>query len=289
MIDLIGHNLGDYKLLYLVESNSSSQIYLGERKHNHSHVAVKVSSTQEVRKIGKLEFEAKMLSRMNHPHIIRMCEFGMQNGTQFLVTNWATRGTLLNLFAQPVSLRKVAAYVKQIASALEYLHTMHIIHQDIKPTNILVGQDGTALLIDFETATDYRCHLGWKGTPAYTAPEQGLKRSCPASDQYALGVLVYQWLCGEMPFQGSPAEMRAQHKSTPPFPLHDKVPELPYAIGQVVLTALAKNPDSRFPSVWAFAEALEEASRPSSCCTSSRIPQDYARPTSVGSSLESDC
>lgn len=277
MRDLVGHSLGNYKLLRLVENNKSSQIYFGKCKYSHTHVAVKVSNAKDVRKIGTLEFEAQLLSRMNHPHIVRMYEFGMQNGTQFLVTNWVAYGTLLNLFAQPVSLHKVAAYVKQIASALEYLHTMHIIHQDIKPSNILVEQDGTALLIDFETAMDYRYYAGWKGTPAYTAPEQSLKQSCPASDQYALAVLVYQWLCGETPFHGSPAEIRAQHKSVPPFPLHDKVPELPYAIGEVVLTALAKNPDARFPSVWAFAEALEEASQPSSYWIPSRIPQDYTK------------
>ena len=282
MINLVGYNIGHYKILHLVENNSSSQIYFGEYQLDRSCVAVKVSNGREGnRQIRNLELEARMLSRMNHPHIIRICEFGTQNGIQYLITNWARHGTLLNLFAQPVSIRTVAAYVKQIASALEYLHTMHIIHQDVKPTNILVDQDKTALLSDFGTAIDYRNCPGWIGTAAYAAPEQKQRQSCPTSDQYTLGVLVYQWLCGEIPFQGSPAEMTIQHRDTPPPPLQDKVPELPDAVNQVVLTALAKKPDSRFPSVQVFAEALEEACEPSSYWTPLGMARDYGGDTSA--------
>jgi serine/threonine protein kinase len=283
MMNLVGHNIGTYKLLRLVESSSSSQIYFGECQHDRSCVAVKVSNSREGnRQTSNLELEARTLSRTKHRHIIRMHDFGKQNGIQFLITNWATRGTLLNLFAQPVPIRTVAAYVKQIASALEYLHTMDIIHQDVKPTNILIDQDETALVSDFETAIDYRRnHPGRAGTAAYSAPEQRQRQSCPASDQYALGVLVYHWLCGEIPFQGSPAEMLAQHRDVPPSPLQDKVPELPYAVDQVVLTALEKKPGVRFPSVRVFAEALEEACQSSSYLTPSGSPQDYGGHTSL--------
>jgi len=126
---------------------------------------------------------------------------------------------------------------------------------------ILVAQDKNALLADFEFAVDYRNGQGRAGTPAYAAPEQWEGRACPASDQYALGVLTYQWLCGELPFRGSSAEMATQHRTASPSPLRDKIPMLPYAIDQVLLTALAKDPSLRFTNVQTFAEALEQACR----------------------------
>ena len=158
----------------------------------------------------------------------------------------ATQGTLLDLLTQNVPISRVTTYVKQIASALHYLHMMHIIHRDIKPTNILVELSGNVLLADFELATDYRNCQSTVATPAYAAPEQTQGRPCPASDQYALGVIVYQWLCGELPFRGTSAEMAAQHRNVSPPPLRDKAPTLPHAVEQVVLTALAKDPRLTF-------------------------------------------
>ena len=146
-----------------------------------------------------------------------------------------------------------------------------MLYRDIKPTNILVEQDSNALLADFELAVDYRNCQGKAGTVAYAAPEQWEGRPCPASDQYALGVLTYQWLCGELPFNGSSIEMVAQHRSVSPTPLRNKIPLLPSAVDQVLLTALAKDPDSRFVNVQTFAKALERACLSSLYWTPSQI------------------
>ena len=192
-----------------------------------------------------------------------MRECGIQDGIRFLVTDWATQGTFLDLFAKSVHISVVAAYVKQIAYALQYIHMRYITHRDIKPANILVGQDRNALLADFEFSVDYRDCQNIAGTVAYAAPEQWEGRPCPASDQYALGVLTYQWLCGELPFHGSSTEMAVQHRSVSPPPLRDKIPLLPCAVDQVLITALAKDPSSRFANLQTFAEALEQACRSS--------------------------
>ena len=97
------------------------------------------------------------------------------------------------------------------------------------------------------------------GTPLYMAPEQLQGKPRPASDQYSLGVVVYEWLCGAPPFHGSPFEIAMQHLSLPPPPLRERLPDLSPAIEEVVLRALAKEPGQRFSSVRDFAAALQRA------------------------------
>jgi serine/threonine protein kinase len=273
MMNLIGQEIGNYKLLHLLGQGSSAHVYLGEHMYHRSCVAVK-TLRREASSCGTANHwkegegnEVSMLSHITHTHIVSMHEYGIQDDVQFLVMDWAKQGTLLDLFAKSLPISAVAICVKQIASALQYLHMMHIIHRDIKPTNILVGQNISALLADFELAVDYRNCQSRAGTSAYAAPEQKQGRPCPASDQYALGVLVYQWLCGELPFSGSRAEMVAQHSNASPPPLRDKVSTLSYAIEQVVLTALAKDPNSRFPTIQTFAEVFGRACQSSAYWT----------------------
>jgi eukaryotic-like serine/threonine-protein kinase len=285
MINLIGQKIGNYKVLDLLGQGSSAYVYLGEHKYQQSHAALKILKTEASpfattnhwkKREGN---EVYMLAHVTHPHIIGMHEYGIQDDIQFLVMDWAKQGTLLDLFTRSVSLSTVAICVKQIASALQHLHMMHVIHRDIKPTNILVEQDISVLLADFELAIDYRnCH-STAGTPAYAAPEQKQGRPCPASDQYALGVIVYQWLCGELPFHGSSAEMAAQHSNASPPPLRDKVPTLPPAVEQVVLTALAKDPDSRFTTIQMFAEVFGQVCQSSACWPTTPWHSSSATPT----------
>jgi hypothetical protein len=150
-----------------------------------------------------------------------------------------------------------------VADALQYAHERKVIHRDVKPENMLVGQNGDILLSDFGIAVVAQSsrYSGQEvgGTAAYMAPEQLQGRASPASDQYALAVTAYAWLTGEQPFKGSFAEICSQHLLTPPTPLRQKVPSLPAAVEQVVLIALNKDPQRRFSSVQAFANALAQA------------------------------
>jgi len=131
---------------------------------------------------------------------------------------------------------------------------------------MLVGRRGEVLLSDFGIAlvaqsSRYQSTQDMAGTIAYMAPEQIHGKPRPASDQYALGVIVYEWLSGDRPFHGSFTEIAAQHAIVPPPSLREKVPAITPDVEHVVLTTLAKDPKQRFGSIHAFAIALEQASQ----------------------------
>ena len=151
-----------------------------------------------------------------------------------------------------------------MAEALQYAHQEKLIHRDVKPENMLLGRNNEVLLSDFGIAimiqsSHQQQAQGTAGTVAYMAPEQLQGKPRQASDQYALGVIVYEWLCGDHPFHGTLAELYSQHLFVPPPPLREKAPSIPLAVEHVVLKALAKDPKERFASMQAFAAALEEA------------------------------
>ena len=153
-----------------------------------------------------------------------------------------------------------------LASALQYTHDQHLIHRDLKPENVLLGPKHEVLLSDFGLAlfTSDREVLQVKehfGNLSYMAPELIQGKPVPASDQYALAVMVYEWLCGHRPFEGLTASLSNQHLYTPPPSLCDEHPEIPRAVERVVLKGLSKEPGQRFVDVLSFAKALEVASQ----------------------------
>ncbi len=163
-----------------------------------------------------------------------------------------------------IPLDAIVFYVRQVAGALHYIHQQKLIHRDIKPESLLLGHNNEVLLTEFNSAiiiqsTRSQPTLEAAGTVAYMAPEQLRGKPRPASDQYALGIVVYEWLSGEPPFSGSIREIANQHLSAPPPPLHTRIPAISPALEHVVLKALAKDPQQRFEHVQAFALALEEA------------------------------
>jgi hypothetical protein len=141
-----------------------------------------------------------------------------------------------------------------------------VIHRDIKPENLLLGKRGEVLVGDFGIAllgqsSRYQNTQNVVGTVAYMSPEQIQGKTRTASDQYSLGVVVYEWLAGERPFYGSFAELCAQHMYASSPPLLQKAPGISPMLEQVVMTALAKDPTRRFASVRAFANAFEQTSQ----------------------------
>jgi serine/threonine protein kinase len=269
MADRIGQQLGNYQLIQLLGKGTFGEVYLGGHIHLGTLAAVKVMHTQLMREdVVSFRTEARIIAHLIHPNIVRVLEFGIEGDTSFLVMDFAPGGTLRQCYPKGtlLPLLTIVSYVKQIADALQYAHDERLIHRDVKPENILLGRRNEVLLSDFGIAvlaqsSRSQSPLNTAGTMAYTAPEQIQGRPCPASDQYSLGIVVYEWLCGTYPFKGSSAlEVAMKHMSAPPQPLHELVPSISLAVEQVVLKALAKDPQRRFASMRDFSAALEHAS-----------------------------
>jgi serine/threonine protein kinase len=194
----------------------------------------------------QFRLEARTIARLEHPHIVRVLDFGVEERTPFLVMSYAPNGTLRTRHPKGtrVPLSTVVSYVQQIAPALQYAHEQRLIHRDIKPENLLVGKADEVLLSDFGIAlvaqsSRYQSTHDMAGTIPYMAPEQIEAHPRPASDQYSLGIVVYEWLSGDRPFHGSFTEVAVKHSVVPPPSLCEKVPTVSPAVEQVVMTALA--------------------------------------------------
>ncbi len=272
MADRSGQRLDKYQLIRLLGQGAFGQVYLGENVFRKMQVAVKVLQTQLTsEELHAFLNEARIFS-LEHPNIVRVRDFGVERttSTPFIVMDYAPNGTLRQRHPRgtQLPLATVVSYVKQVAAALQYAHEENLIHRDVKPENMLVGQNGEIVLSDFgiavisqsgRTSLENPQNLGMGGTPYYMAPEQFLGKPGRSSDQYALGIVVYEWLCGERPFNGTLFELLGQHMHAPPPPLRGKVPGISLEVERVVLRALEKEPQKRFASVGEFAAALEEA------------------------------
>ena len=268
MANRVGQHLGNYHLLRLLGQGAFATVYLGEHRYLEREAAIKVlhvrmeaSTTHEA-----FRREARTIAQLHHPHIVGVYDFGFEDNTPYLVMEYTPNGTLRSQFAKGTRLpfEQIVATVSQVASALDYAHEQHVIHRDVKPENILLRTNDEVMLSDFglavvQSTLDSDSMQSPAGTPIYMAPEQIQHKPCAASDQYALGVMVYEWLCGEPPFHGSLFEVFAQHLHKPPPSLRARVPDLAPAVEDAVFGALAKDPGQRFGSVTDFAQVLEEA------------------------------
>ena len=264
-----GQQLGEYRLMRLLGRSICSEVYFGAHLHSNVPVAIKILSGHFTRNdMKKFLVQASSFVQLKHPHIVHAIDLGLDDNTPFLVMDYAPNGNLRQRHPKGVRvpLETAVTYVRQIAEALDYVHNYKFIHRDIKPQNMLLGSNDQVLLSDFGIAIpshsiDAIRSNDFEGTVAYAAPEQLEGKPRRSSDQYSLGVVVYEWLCGEWPFCGSFAEVAHQHLSTPPPGLREKNSAISPEVEKVVLKALAKEPAQRFASIKEFAEALEQASQ----------------------------
>ena len=271
MADRVGQLLGNYRLVRLIGLGGFAEVYLGEHIYLDTPAAIKVLHAQlDTEDVEQFRSEARTVARLIHPHIVRVLDYGVAESTPFLVMDYAPHGTLRKLYPKeaPLPLSTVVGYVTQLADALQYAHDQKVIHRDVKPENMLLDRHREVLLSDFGIAlvaksSHYFSTQGVQdlaGTIAYMAPEQIQAQACPNSDQYALGVVVYEWLSGTRPFQGTFTEVAVKHTLVSPPSIRKMVPAIPAAVEEVIMKALAKDPTQRFASVRDFAIALQQAS-----------------------------
>ncbi len=280
----VGQQIGNYRLLRQLGKGGFAEVYLGEHLYLQRFVAVKVlllslaGDDQESKNFLK---EAQVMESLKHPHIVSCHDFGIQQNIPYLVMDHAPGGSLRDRHpeGEQVPLSTVVSYVEQVADALQYAHEQGIMHLDVKPENMLVGADGEILLSDFGLAR-LASNVSTKltsliGTISYMAPEHIRRKPQAASDQYALAMVVYEWLTGVRPFDSDDERIVAgQHLQTLPPPLRTIIPTLPASVEEVVLAALAKKPEERYPQVSEFAEALSASSAsPAGASKSARVPE----------------
>jgi HEAT repeat protein len=214
--------------------------------------------------------EARVAAGLRHPHIVPVYEVGQDGSRPYIVSAFIAGQTLsrANAAVRPFDCRQAARVVAELAEALEYAHWQGIVHRDVKPANVMLDTAGRAYLMDFGLAHLQESEAGPTGqprlgsvlgTPAYMAPEQAegwTGQALPASDQYALGVVLYELLCGQTPFGGPPDVVlyNAVHADIPPP--HGVRPDVPAALERICLQALARRPEQRYPSCRDLAEAL---------------------------------
>ncbi len=275
MTDRVGASLGAYHLIRLLGRSAFAEVYLGEALSSRTPVAVKVLSLSYTRdEMERVRWAVHTFGRLSHPALLRVRDFGVVDDRPFLVMDYVPQGSLRMRYPRGTML----SLLKHLVPAVQFAHEHSLLHGNLKPENILVGPTHTLLLSDFGLvvgASARRPRLEMLGTPAvvYLAPEQLQDQAQFASDQYALGIMAYEWLSGDVPFHGSVEELVKQQLTVPPPPLRALVPTISSYVEQVVHRALARDPASRFASVQAFAHELEQA-----CQTTQAAPVHLLSP-----------
>ncbi len=269
MPDRVGQQFGNYRLTRFLGKGGFAEVYLGKHLYLDRYVAIKVLHEQILAKkgIAQLQQEADILVNLIHPHIVKVLDFSIENTIPFLVMDYIANSTIARYHQEEIKLplTTIVRYVNQIASALQYAHNQQVLHLGVSPNAIFVDNNNDVLLGSFGFSMKIEgIHKGLmtSGNIPYIAPEQWNMEPCPASDQYALAIAVYEWLCGHRPFSDNSRQaIKKQHLHTLPPSLREKVSTISTDVEQVVLKALSKDPVYRFTNIVKFANAFEQACR----------------------------
>ncbi len=274
--DLIGKDIGGCRIMQLLGQGGMAKVYFAHQIALNRYVAVKVLPDYNVQIPGfaeRFQLEARTMAVLNHPNIVRVFGSGFQD-IPYIVMEYIPPGlTLRKRMELPMTIAEVARIFRDVAEALTFAHEQRVIHRDVKPVNVLLHLSRTAdlqraVLTDFGIAKllDGSARLtntnAAVGTPEYMSPEQcrGDRHLTHRADIYALGVLLYEMLCGRPPFAGdnftAVAHAHVYEAVPPPSHFNRRVN---LAIEAVIFKALAKSPRGRFGSAREMADALDMA------------------------------
>jgi eukaryotic-like serine/threonine-protein kinase len=246
-----GQIVGKYKILSTIGSGGFGTVYLAEDTWIDKKVALKVPHKQGV-DFGELLREPRLLATLNHPNIVAILTAEKQENVFFIVMEFVPGETLESIIARDgaLDLPRALDYTCQIANAVDYAHKQGVLHRDLRPSNVLVGDSGLLKVADFGTSRflEIAAHgTTVIGSPPYMAPEQFQGKAVFASDLYSLGVTIYQMLTGELPYDTpSPADldrlMSGELLTAPRL----KNPKIPKALNDIVLKAMAPEIPARY-------------------------------------------
>jgi serine/threonine protein kinase len=273
MEHLVGQRLGQYDVLEIIGKGGMAAVYRARQDTVKRDVAVKVITSglaHSPDSLKRFQREAETVASLSHPHILRIFDYGQHGDLVYLVMELLRGGSLADLIRKgPLPPETASRMLDQIASALDYAHKQGIIHRDFKPQNVLLDGEGNAYLTDFGIAkilgemTALTQSGAAMGTPLYMPPEQWKGMSLDArADIYALGVTLFEMLSGKLPFESdTPYGMMYKHLNEAPPSIRDLRADLPPGIDQVLMKAMAKDPDQRFVSAGELARTFKAALR----------------------------
>ena len=283
--DLIGQQVGPYQIVGLLGHGGMASVYRAVQPSLKREIALKVLTDQQAlldpQFAERFRREATAIARLRHPNIVTVIDFGQRPRFTYIAMELVPEGSLRDFAGMILPLDYVVPIIVQVASALDAAHAQGIVHRDVKPANILFQDRGSifdpepvverppwVMLADFGIA-----RVNWErsltqagtgvGTPEYMSPEQAMGLPVDGrSDIYALGIVLFELLTGQLPFTGKNALQVAMQQVRQPLPSPRRLnPEIPPAVEQVILKATAKNPDDRYQTAGEFAAALVAAAR----------------------------
>lgn len=285
-LNLIDQTLGHFHILSELGRGGMGVVYKAHQTNLNRTIALKVlppELTHDSSYVARFRQEAQSAARLEHAAIIPIYEIGEQNDLHYIAMRYIDGQTLSTVMRdeRAMSPQRAAELLSPIASALDYAHQHGVIHRDIKPSNIMMASDGAIYLADFGLArgtseTSGLTRTGMvMGTPEYMSPEQaqGLPSIGPATDIYALGVILYQMVTGKLPFESeTPMGMVALRITQPPRPPGDVRPDIAPSVEDVIMRALARKPEARYPSAGEMLAALRHATGVSTPVSGTSLP-----------------
>lgn len=269
----VGETIGPYKIVAQIGQGGMATIFKAYQTNLDRYVALKVMhpALKEDRSfVMRLQREATVIAKLNHPNIVAVHDFREYEGIPFLVLQYIEGKTLKDVLKeQKLNTQQILNIVRPVADALSYAHARGVLHRDVKPSNILIDNEGHVYLSDFGLARIAQSGESTAsqdmmiGSPHYLSPEQAKSEPVDErTDVYSLGVVLYEMFVGRVPFKAETTYATIlAHINDPPPPPRSLNPKVPPAVEQVILKALAKNPNDRYPSVREMMRALENAVR----------------------------
>lgn len=264
--------LGPYRIISQIGQGGMATVYKAYQPSMDRHVAIKVLPGQLAESpefLQRFQQEARIIARLEHPHILPVFDFGESDGVTYFVMRFLEGGTLKDRMRDgPLPWAEIDRLFTQLAEALGYAHERGIVHRDLKPANALIDANGNLFLTDFgiakllESASPRLTQTdAIMGTPAYISPEQA--QALPVdrrSDIYSLGIILYEMVTGRVPFTAdTPLAVILKQISDPLPPPTAVRPDLPASVERVILKALAKNPSDRYSTTAEFLAAWKNA------------------------------